>query len=138
VTLSEGRGPDRPFEQIGAPWLRAEEVAKVMNARCPPEVEIEAVTMSVLPTAAKHRGSTIPAIRFRVTDREAYRPVRSSLLLSDEIRRRHLADFKWTATIGGYVPREQQSIPALLTVDGQAKAYPYGRRPPPTALDSPC
>lgn len=99
TTLSEGRGTDRPFEQIGAPWLRAEEVATAMNARRLPGVEFEAITMSVLPTAAKHKGLTIPAIRFRVTDREAYRPVRTSLLLIDEIRRRHLADFKWTATI---------------------------------------
>ena len=51
------------------------------------------------PTAAKHGGLTIPAIRFRVTDRETYRPVRTSLLLIDEIRRRHPADFAWTATI---------------------------------------
>lgn len=99
TTLSEGRGTDRPFEQIGAPWLRAEEVAQVMNARRLPGVEFEAITMSVLPTAAKHKGLTIPAIRFRVTDRETYRPVRSALLLIDEIRRRHPADFAWRATI---------------------------------------
>src|SRR5688500_17777620 len=73
TTLSEGRGTDRPFEQIGAPWLRAEEVAQVMNARRLPGVAFEAITMSVSPTAAKHKGLTIPAIRFRVTDREAYR-----------------------------------------------------------------
>jgi uncharacterized protein YbbC (DUF1343 family) len=56
TTLSEGRGTDRPFEQIGAPWLRAEEVTKVMNARRLPGVEFEAITMSILPTAAKHKG----------------------------------------------------------------------------------
>ncbi len=99
TTLSEGRGTDRPFEQIGAPWLRAEEVANVMNARRLPGVAFEAITMCVLPTAAKHKGLTIPAIRFRVIDREAYRPVRTSLLLIDEIRRWHSADFAWTATI---------------------------------------
>ena len=97
--LTEGRGTDRPFEQIGAPWLDAQEVARVMNERRLPGVGFEAVTMTVAPTAAKHKGQTIPAIRFAVTDRRAYRPVRTSLLLIDEIRRRHPREFAWTATI---------------------------------------
>ncbi|HEX8283958.1 MAG TPA: DUF1343 domain-containing protein [Pyrinomonadaceae bacterium] len=99
TNLTEGRGTDRPFEQIGAPWLDAREVARVMNERRLPGVRFEAITMAVAPTAAKHKGQTIPAIRFAVTDRRAYRPVRTSLLLIDEIRSRHPREFAWTATI---------------------------------------
>ena len=99
TTLTEGRGTDRPFEQIGAPWLNAPEVARVMNERRLPGIHFEAITMAVAPTAAKHKGQTIPAIRFLITDREAYRPVRTSLLLIDEIRRQHPRDFAWTRTI---------------------------------------
>ena len=99
TTLTEGRGTDRPFEQIGAPWLNAEQVARVMNEKRLPGIRFEPITMSVLPTAAKHRGKTIPAIRFAVTDRNAYRPVRTALILIDEIRRQHLKDFGWTGTI---------------------------------------
>jgi len=99
TNLTEGRGTDRPFEQIGAPWLKADEVARAMNERRLPGIRFEAITMTVAPTAAKHKGQTIPAIRFAVTDRRAYRPVRTSLLLIDEIRRRHARDFAWTATI---------------------------------------
>lgn len=99
TNLTEGRGTDRPFEQIGAPWLDAREVARVMNERRLPGVRFEAITMAMAPTAAKHKGQTIPAIRFAVTDRRAYRPVRTSLLLIDEIRRRHPREFAWTATI---------------------------------------
>ncbi len=99
TNLTEGRGTDRPFEQIGAPWLDAREVARVMNERRLPGVRFEAITMSVSPTAAKHKGQVIPALRFVITDRRVYRPVRTSLLLIDEIRRRHPRDFAWTATI---------------------------------------
>jgi uncharacterized protein YbbC (DUF1343 family) len=99
TTLTEGRGTDRPFEQIGAPWLNAPEVARVMNDRRLPGIRFEPITMAVLPTAAKHPGKTIPAIRFVITDRQAYRPVRTSLLLIDEIRRQHPRDFAWTKTI---------------------------------------
>jgi uncharacterized protein YbbC (DUF1343 family) len=99
TNLTEGRGTDRPFEQIGAPWLKAEEVARIMNERRLPGIRFEAITMTVAPTAAKHKGQTIPAIRFAVTDSQLYRPVRTSLLLIDEIRSRHRSDFAWTATI---------------------------------------
>jgi uncharacterized protein YbbC (DUF1343 family) len=99
TTLSEGRGTDHPFEQIGAPWLRAGEVARAMNEMRLPGIRFEAITMYVAPTAAKHKGQTIPAIRFVITDRETYRPVRTSLLLINEIRARHLGDFAWTGTI---------------------------------------
>ena len=99
TTLTEGRGTDRPFEQIGAPWLDAQKVARVMNGRRLSGVRFKAIRMSVAPAAAKHPGQTIPAIRFAVTDRRAYRPVRTSLLLIEEIRRRHPRDFARTATI---------------------------------------
>jgi uncharacterized protein YbbC (DUF1343 family) len=116
TSLTEGRGTDRPFEQIGAPWLNAPEVARVMNARGLPGVRFEAITMPVLPTARKHAGQTIPGIRFVVTDRQAYRPVRTSLLLMDEIRRRHPADFTWTGTLD----RLTGSDKARLAIEGRA------------------
>jgi uncharacterized protein YbbC (DUF1343 family) len=99
TNLTEGRGTERPFEQVGAPWLNAVEVARVMNAKGLPGIRFDAITMAVEPTAAKHKGLTIPGIRFAITDRNAYRPVRTALLLIDEIRRQHTADFRWTASI---------------------------------------
>ena len=35
TNLTEGRGTDRPFEQVGAPWLDANAVVQVMNRRAP-------------------------------------------------------------------------------------------------------
>jgi uncharacterized protein YbbC (DUF1343 family) len=100
TTLTEGRGgSSRPFEEIGAPWLDAPAVAATMNARGLPGVRFDTSRFTMQPKAAKHPGKTIRGIRFVVTDRKAYRPVRTSLMLIDEIRRRHPADFAWTATI---------------------------------------
>jgi uncharacterized protein YbbC (DUF1343 family) len=99
TNLTEGRGTDRPFEQIGASWLNAPEVARVMNDMQLPGIRFEPITMSVSPTAAKFKGETIPGIRFAITDKRAYRPVRTSLLLIDEIRRQHPRDFAWRPTI---------------------------------------
>ena len=89
TNLTEGRGTERPFEQVGAPWLDAPAIVKTMNERRMHGIRLEAITMAVERGAAKFPGQTIPAIRFVVTDRDAYRPVRTSLLLIDEIRRQH-------------------------------------------------
>jgi uncharacterized protein YbbC (DUF1343 family) len=137
TTLTEGRGTDRPFEQIGAPWLNAAAVARVMNDRQLPGVRFEAITMSVLPTAAKWKGQTIPGIRYVITDRQAYRPVRTALILIDEIRRQHPTDFAWTGTIdrltGSDKVRlaiEAGRLPALLDEwDREAAAFRESRAP---------
>lgn len=136
TTLTEGRGTDRPFEQVGAPWLDAPAVARTMNARGIPGVRFDAITMPVLPTARKHAGQTIPGIRLVVTDREAYRPVRTALLLIDEIRRQHPRDFAWTGSIdrltGSDKVRlaiEAGTLPALLEAwDREAAAFAESRK----------
>jgi uncharacterized protein YbbC (DUF1343 family) len=137
TNVTEGRGTDRPFEQVGAPWLDAPTVARVMNERRLPGVRFDAITMPVLPTAAKYPGLTIPAIRFVVTDRQAYRPVRTSLLLTDEIRRRHPQNFAWTRTIDRLTGSDRVrlaieggTLPALLDEwDREAAAFAASRTP---------
>ena len=137
TNITEGRGTDRPFEQVGASWLNATEVARVMNERRLPGVRFEAITMPVAQTAAKFPGQTIPAIRFVITDRQAYRPVRTSLLLIDEIRRQHPQDFAWRASIdrltGSDKVRlaiEAGRLPALLEEwDREAADFLESRKP---------
>jgi uncharacterized protein YbbC (DUF1343 family) len=95
TNLSEGRGSDNPFEQTGAPWLRAQEVADSMNARHLPGVQFSAVDFAVLPTARKYGGQTIHGVRMTVTDRERYRPIATTMRLIELIRRLHPQDFQW-------------------------------------------
>lgn len=137
TNLTEGRGTDRPFEQIGASWLKAEEVVRVMNAKRLPGIEFEAIPMRVLPTAAKFKGQTIPGIRFGVTDRQAYRPVRTMLILIDEIRRQHPTQFAWSGTIDRLTGSDKVRLaieggrlPALLEDwDREAAAWLESRKP---------
>jgi uncharacterized protein YbbC (DUF1343 family) len=134
TNLTEGRGTERPFEQIGAPYLNAQEVARVMNAKGLPGVRFDAITMAVEPSAAKHAGLTIPAIRFVITDRNTYRPVRSALTLIDEIRRQHTSAFAWRGSIDRLAGTdrvrlaiEAGTLPALLDEwDQQAAQFRRG------------
>jgi uncharacterized protein YbbC (DUF1343 family) len=137
TNLTEGRGTDRPFEQIGAPWLKAAPVVAAMNGKRLPGIRFEAVTLSVAPTAAKFPGQTIPGICFDITDRHAYRPVRTSLLLIDEIRRQHPTEFAWSKTIDRLTGSDKVrlaieggTLPALLDAwDKEAAAFAESRKP---------
>ena len=113
TNVTEGRGTDRPFEQVGASWLDAPAVVRTMNAKQLPGIRFEAITMPVAKSAAKYPGQVIPAIRFVITDRETYRPVSTALILIDEIRRQHPTDFKW----GGSIDRLTGSDKARKAID---------------------
>jgi uncharacterized protein YbbC (DUF1343 family) len=137
TNLTEGRGTDRPFEQIGAPWLDAPGVARAMNGRGMSGVRFEPTTTAVEHGAAKFPGQTIAAIRLVVTDRHAYRPVRTALLLIDEIRRRHPKEFAWGKSIDRLTGSDKVrlaidggTLPALLEQwDREAAAFRERRRP---------
>ncbi|HEY0036900.1 MAG TPA: DUF1343 domain-containing protein [Longimicrobium sp.] len=137
TTVAEGRGTDRPFEQVGASWLDAPRVASIMNAKHLPGIRFEAVTLQMEPTARKFPGQVIPGIRFVVTDRQAYRPVRTALLLIDEIRRQHPADFAWTGTIDRLTGSDTvrlaleggRLLPLLDEWDREAAEFRQARKP---------
>ncbi|WP_263409651.1 serine hydrolase [Terriglobus tenax] len=70
-SASIGRGTDAPFEQFGAPWIKADEVVAYLNARKITQVQFEAVTMKVTEDEHKYpfHGQSIPGVKMTVTDR---------------------------------------------------------------------
>ena len=137
TNLTEGRGTDKPFEQIGAPYLKAADVARVMNDRKLPGVRFEAITMPVATGTAKYPGLTIPAIHLVITDKRAYRPVRTALLLIDEIKRQHPTDFAWRPSIDRLTGSDKARLaidadrlaPLLEQWDREAAEFTDSRKP---------
>lgn len=67
--LSVGRGTDRPFQRMGAPWLNADSVATLLNDRRLSGVHFEAERVTPQrPTDGKFGGQAIPAVRMVVDD----------------------------------------------------------------------
>lgn len=87
TNLSEGRGTTKPFELIGAPWLRAEELAAHFNS----DKELGALLRPTCfkPTFSKHAGELCYGVQIHVTDEEIFDPFALGLKMVDHIRRTH-------------------------------------------------
>ena len=96
TSLSVGRGTERPFQQIGAPWLDPEEVIARVAAVSLPGVRL--VPVSFTPRDAddgKFEGEQVRGIRLEVTDRGTYDPTRTAVALLREVRLSAGADWAW-------------------------------------------
>ena len=114
VNVSEGRGTPLPLEQVGAPWLKNVEIAEAMNAMMLPGVRFDALDFAIDSTSRrKYGGQTVKGIRFIVTDRETFRPIRSAFLLIDQIKRTHPTEFQW----GGSIDRLSGSDQVRKAID---------------------
>jgi uncharacterized protein YbbC (DUF1343 family) len=91
--LSEGRGTTRPFELIGAPWIDGERLADAMNGRGLPGVHFRPAFFE--PTFQKHAKQTCGGCQIHVTDRRAFRPVRTAVELMAEFRQQDPSRFAW-------------------------------------------
>ncbi len=90
TNLSVGRGTALPFQQLGAPWLRADSIAAMLNERGLTGVRFESVRMTPrAPTDAKFGEREIPAVRVVVEDRGRAQMGRVSASLLWAISRLH-------------------------------------------------
>jgi uncharacterized protein YbbC (DUF1343 family) len=93
TNASEGRGTTRPFELVGAPWVRAEAFARQLNARALPGVYFRAAVFE--PTFQKHARVACGGCQIHVTDRRAFRPVLTGMAVIDELRAADPSAFQW-------------------------------------------
>jgi hypothetical protein len=85
TNLSEGRGTTRPFELCGAPWLDGYVLARDLNALDLPGVRFREAWFT--PTFSKFAGQRCGGVQLHVRDREAFRPVLTTIALLAEVRR---------------------------------------------------
>ncbi|MCX7866190.1 MAG: DUF1343 domain-containing protein [Limisphaera sp.] len=83
--VSVGRGTDRPFEWIGAPYIEDVRLAEELNAAGLPGIRF--VPVEFTPTASVHAGERCRGVACVVTDREAVRPVLVGLTVASLLAR---------------------------------------------------
>jgi uncharacterized protein YbbC (DUF1343 family) len=84
TNMSEGRGTTRPFEQFGAPWIDANELAARLNALALPGVRFREAWFT--PWFSKFQGELCGGCQVHVTDRAAFRSVAAVLHVVKTVR----------------------------------------------------
>lgn len=94
TNLSEGRGTTRPFEFFGAPWIPDEhDFAARLNALGLPGVRFREAVFE--PAFQKHAGSVCRGAQLHVTDRSAFRPVRTGIDILRLVKDLCPDSFRW-------------------------------------------
>ncbi len=96
--ISVGRGTPTPFENLGAPWIKSEELAAYLTARNIPGVIITPTTMTIAEDSNHYpsHGQTIPALHFEVTNRTTLDTPELGLELLSALHHLYPRDFKLT------------------------------------------
>ena len=90
LSLSYGRGTEKPFQVIGAPWLDAEALRAELDTRDLAGIEFTATTITpqMLPAMTvepAYLGMTLPAVELTVTQAESLEPVTVGLHVLDAV-----------------------------------------------------
>jgi SSS family transporter len=74
TNISVGRGTDKPYEHIGAPYIDATALTAYLTARNIPGVSFAPTSFAVAEDSNHYpsHGKTIPGVAFTVTDRRAF------------------------------------------------------------------
>jgi uncharacterized protein YbbC (DUF1343 family) len=91
--LSEGRGTTRPFELVGAPFIRSREFAETLNALQLPGVWFRPVYFQ--PTFQKWVGKMCGGIQIHVKDREAFEPYLTGIAVISSAKALYPDLFEW-------------------------------------------
>ena len=84
TNVSVGRGTERPFEIIGAPWIEPRRLAAALNSARLPGVRF--VPLVFTPTASVHRGSRCGGVALVLTNRSEFASVLTGLALVSTLR----------------------------------------------------
>ena len=91
--LSEGRGTTRPFELVGAPYVRPGELAARLNSLGLPGVQFRPAYFE--PTSQKWSGQTCGGVQVHLRDREVFEPYLTGIAVLAAIRTLYPESFQW-------------------------------------------
>jgi uncharacterized protein YbbC (DUF1343 family) len=91
TNLSVGRGTERPFEWVGAPWIDGRRLATALMEEGLPGVRFVALRQT--PTASTFKGKSCGGVQILIEDWARFRPVRTGVALASTLRRLYPNDW---------------------------------------------
>ncbi|MBG0917804.1 DUF1343 domain-containing protein [Exiguobacterium sp. SRB7LM] len=95
TNLSEGRGTTKPFQLIGAPYIKAHEYANELNGLDLPGVAFRAASFT--PTFSKHAGKLTHGVEVYVTDPSRFESTRTGIAMIQTAHSMYPDDFEFLA-----------------------------------------
>ena len=91
--VSVGRGTDRPFERIGAPWIRGGQFADYLNSRAIPGVRVQSDRFT--PDAGLNKGAVCEGVNVaKLTDRSVFRSMRMGIEIASALEKLYPGKFE--------------------------------------------
>lgn len=93
TNVSEGRGTDRPFRQIGAPWIDSGQLTDVLN-----ELQLSGIRFtptSFTPRSSKHQEALCHGVRLQVINRDRFDSFAFGFHLVQALYRLYPGSFRW-------------------------------------------
>jgi len=110
TNLSVGRGTDRPFEQLGAPWLDADALARSLREAAIEGVRFASVTFT--PSTGVFVGRRCQGVAIEIVDSRRFRSARVGMEIA--VRLRALHPQRWRASRVDLLLRNRQALASLL------------------------
>lgn len=92
TNVSVGRGTDRPFEIIGAPWIEPRRLAAALNETRVPGVRF--IPIYFTPTASTHNGERCGGVNLMLTNRAVFNSVLTGMTLVSILRKLYPGQFE--------------------------------------------
>lgn len=93
TNLSEGRGTTRPFELLGAPYIKGWELAEALNKENLPGVSFREAYFT--PTFSKYAGETVGGVQVHLEDPKRVSPVLTGLVIIEKVKELYPDHFAW-------------------------------------------
>jgi uncharacterized protein YbbC (DUF1343 family) len=104
ANVSVGRGTATPFELLGAPWIRGEELASYLNNRNIQGVQFMPVEFK--PNSSRFKNQLCRGVRIVLLDRKVLDSPGLGIELADALHRLYPRDFQIDKTLGLIGSRE--------------------------------
>lgn len=96
TNISEGRGTTKPFELIGAPFIKSTDLAEKLNSLKLSGIRFRAASFT--PTFSKHQNKLCHGVELYVTNRSAFQPVKTGISIIKTIHDLYPEDFQFLSS----------------------------------------
>jgi uncharacterized protein YbbC (DUF1343 family)/CubicO group peptidase (beta-lactamase class C family) len=125
TSVSVGRGTDTPFESLGAPWVKAGELAQYLNAREISGVRFVPVTFT--PSASTYAGQKCQGVNIILVERNAFDAPELGIELASALRKLYPEQFHMERMIDLLV--NQAAYDAIVRGDDPRRVAEDWREP---------